>query len=233
MILRMGVILTNEVVSELNSRNYYLQTTTTTPATSPAVTKPVISRSVYIAYAVQMALQHYSYATTASSKTYLSSTTWNNIINTAITISQQLDQQYTVNGLNMSGCCGNMGSLGQTWTYNPTYDNPQTSWGSTWGPVIMQMIGAALTIGGTYWQQQVTRQALEQQYQQTTGQQLGVPTQQDVNTMAVQLAKMGFSQEQISQILSSAVPNIQPKSDLPSWVLPVGIAVGAMALLRR
>lgn len=236
MILRMGVIATSEVVSELNSRNYYLQTTTTTPATSPPVSKPVISRSTYIDYAVQMALQHYNLSATASSRTYLASTTWNALVSTAVEISRQLDQQYTVSGLNglrMSGCCPSVGRLGETWTYNPTYDNPQTSWGSTWGPVIMQMIGAAMTIGGTYWQQQITRQALEQQYLQTTGQQLGVPTQQDVNSIAAQLARLGLSQEQISQILSSAVPTVQPKSELPSWLLPVAIGVGAMALLRR
>lgn len=231
MILRMGVIATSEVISELNSRNYYLQTTTTTPATSPPVSKPTISRSTYVDYAVQMALQYYNLSASVSSKTYLPSTTWNGIVATAVDISKQLDTQYTVlNGLKMSGCPPNMGRLGRLGE-NVMTEGP--TWGSTWGPVIMQMIGAAMTIGGTYWQQQVTRSALEQQYQQATGGQLGVPTTQDVNAMAVQLSKMGFTQEQISQVLASAVPNVQPKSELPSWLLPVAIGVGAMALMRR
>jgi hypothetical protein len=229
MILKMGVILSNEVVSELNSRNYYLQTTATPPATTPPATKPVISRSTYIDYAVQLALQYYSMPSIASSATYLSSTQWNNIINTSVTISQQLDNQYTINGLSglsMSGCCPSVGRLGNMG--GPT-------WTSTWGPVIMQMIGSALTIGGTYWQQQVTRAALEQQYQTTTGQQLGVPNQQDVSTMAKILSgpPYNMSQADISALLSSAVPNTAPKSELPSWLLPVGIAVGAMALLGQ
>lgn len=221
----LGVVTSSEIATELNLRNYYLESATTPPATSPpTTTKPYISRATYIDYSVELSLNHHSLPSTSSTPRNLPSATWNSIISVAISISQQLDAQYTVP---LSGL-RRMAGLGIV--VPPT----SPSWGSVWGPIILQMIGAAATIGGQYWQAQITRQQLEATYQATTGQQLGVPTQTDVNAMAAQLAKMGFTQAQISQILATAVPNATPdKSTIPSWALPLGIGAVALVLLMQ
>ena len=218
----LGAAVSSEVTKELNLRNYYLIASTTPPATLPTIT-----RAVYIGYSVDLALQHYGYPKTLSwiDRRYLPQLDWNGLVNTAIDVSKQLDSQYILlNGLRMSGL--KMGETIPSTTYVPT-------WGSVWGPIILQMIGAAATIGGTAWQAKITRDQLEAQYQATTGQNLGVPTQTDRDAMAVQLAKMGYTQAEISTILSKAVPITQPTSQLPSWALPVGIGALALVLLTQ
>lgn len=212
----LGSLTSSEVATELNTRGYYLQSATPTPTTLPTIT-----RAQYIDWCVDGSLSYYGFPKVASTSKYFTAYEWKAIVDYAIYISTQLDTQYSIlGGLRMSGL-----RLGITVPATPY----EPSWGSVWGPIILQMIGAAATIGGAAWQAKITRDQLEAQYAATTGQTLGVPTQTDLNTMSVQLAKMGYTQAEISTILSKAVPTVQPTGQLPSWALPVGI--GALALV--
>ena len=229
----MSALTTTKVTNELNTRGYFQEVPTSTPVTVPVsppstipASKPTISYASYLKYSIDAALQSYGYALSPTSVKYIPKSNWDALINTAINISSQFDNQYTVlTGTNGLRGLRGLGRLGA--------DTTSVSWGSQWGPIILQMIGSAATIGGQYWQNQITRDQLQQQYQSTTGQALGIPTSQDKDAIAVQLQKMGYSTAEINSILNKAIPDTQDKDSMPSWLLPAGVGLVALMLIQN
>ncbi len=228
--MALGTTATNtQVVNELHGRNYYSVAEQTT-------TLPSATWSQIVAWSVDGALQSYGYAkvTPSSSRVYIPTTTWNNIINAAISISTQLSSQYTVTGaVNGLGGLRGLGSL---------RDATGMSWWDTYMPTILQMIGSGLTIWGTTWATNVTRRQISQQVQSATGAALPTGTQAQANAMAQQLMAQGMSATEAQARANNIVLGTQlpcqytgtcGTSQLPSWALPVGIAIGAYALLSR
>ncbi len=219
--MALGTTATNtQIVNELHGRNYYSVAEQTT-------TLPSASWSQIVAWSVDAALQNYGYAkvTPSSSRVYIPTSTWGNIIDYAMMVSAQLSSQYTI-----TGSVNGLGGLSLR----------DISWWDTYGPVLLQIIGSAATIGGTAWQQQVTRNQINTQIQQATGASLPTGTQTDANKLAQQLMATGMSATEAQAranniVLGTPLPSAYggTTSSLPSWALPVGIAIGAYALLGR
>jgi hypothetical protein len=206
-----------QVSGELNKRNYFSE------VGNGVVIQPFYTIAENISMSVDYAIQKvlgYGVPYFAATKTYLNAMTWGNLVATAIDKSAALSQ-YTKAG--MAG----LGGLGQV------------SWWDNYGPVILQIIGSAATIGGQAWQQSVTRDQINQKITTpiTTG-----GTQADATRIAQQLITSGISQAEAQAranniVFGTPLPDWvnagkTPPSGLPSWALPLGIGVLAYSLLK-
>ena len=126
-----------------------------------------------------------------------------------------------------AGCYDNMG----TWQTVC----PDSSWWSTYGPMIVSIIGSTLTQVGTTWQQQVSNQKILDAVKSATGGGSGVPSAATTESLAQQLATAkGISIDQARAIINNTVGNGVPTpTQYPSWLLPAGIGLAVYLLLGR
>jgi hypothetical protein len=219
--LALSTITEGQVSRELRRRNYISM------MSDIGNGLPSASQSQILAWSVELALGALGYPARQSTPKYLDAMNWGEIVSTSIEASKQLNNQYTVSGL---------AGLGKGWALG------DISWWDTYGPVILQIIGSAATIGGTAWQQQVTRNQINQQIQAATGEALPTGSITDANKLATQLMSTGMSAAEAQAranniVLGTPLPaqygGTTTTSGLPSWVLPVGIGVLAFALMQR
>jgi hypothetical protein len=173
-----------------------------------------------LGFSVDAALQYYSYPKVSPSPVSISVQVWNNIIDYAISASTQITTQLKSQGYAVSGLRG-LGAL---------------SWWDSYGPILLQIIGSAATIGGTAWQQKVTRDQINQQVISQTGASLPTGSQADANALAQKLMLTGMSAAEAQARANNIVlgtPLNPPTPGLPSWALPAGIGILAFALLRK
>jgi hypothetical protein len=226
------------VIQNLNARKYWKANDTS---------KPTATMVQILAWSVDGALTHYGKPLTQSAPKYLATSEWDGIISYALSADQRLETQYTiiggaqVNGLSgislgaeIGGVCYNASGLPVT--CGTTQD---AGWGSQWGPIILQILGSALTIAGNYWQASQIRNQANTLYQQSTaGASLGTGTTRDAQILAQKLMTQNPSltydkaYEIACGYLGLPVPSAS-QSSLPSWALPAGIALAAIVLLKR
>lgn len=116
----------------------------------------------------------------------------------------------------------------------PAYCSDGTSWWDNWGSTIIGIIGTSITKIGDRYQTIIDNEAMKKSIAAATGGGAGAPTTTQQNTMAQMLANQtGMSlteaQAKISELLGNG---IKKETSYPSWLLPAGIGLVLIVLLR-
>ena len=228
----LGSVSTSEITAELNSRNYYSASASTSPSTSPSVSPSTryLTRAEKISYATIVALKNYGYAAKASSKTYISSSTYNLIVEQARSIAEQLENQSLVysTAYGLDGLRG----LGAS-----VYDNTDPAlpeyqgWSSKYGPLLLKIAGSIVSITGEYYE---TAQ-LKKMYEDL-GKTIPNPTTTDYANLKQLLVSAGYGADEAEAIANKTFTSSKATDEtnaIPSWLIPAGLGLVALMVLQN